>query len=156
MQSVAKKGLMSIPGHPSTFVLPEEKADIKALKHLPLISTLLVVYVDDLLFCGRRAKLVFVMLSDEVDLLDRESEGSQRKNALSHVMKAMYVARMEAPQLVLLINRLSSQVTRWTKTNDQALSQIVRDMFVNEAARDARNCDDMHIASQTLTCQGIN
>eukprot|EP00971_Amphidinium_carterae_P180861 3587807-Amphidinium_carterae.1 len=26
VQSVAKKGLMSIPGHPSTFILPEGKA----------------------------------------------------------------------------------------------------------------------------------
>eukprot|EP00971_Amphidinium_carterae_P212795 4223307-Amphidinium_carterae.1 len=74
---------MSIPGHPSTFILPEGKAfasvdsarigtvshdkrpeldvsrylkDMRALKNLPPISTLLVVYVDDLLFCGRRAR----------------------------------------------------------------------------------------------------
>eukprot|EP00971_Amphidinium_carterae_P088664 1754297-Amphidinium_carterae.1 len=77
---------MSIPGHPSTFILPEGKAfasvdsvrigtvnhekppeldvtrylkDIRALKNLPPISTLVVVYVDDLLFCGKRAREVF-------------------------------------------------------------------------------------------------
>eukprot|EP00971_Amphidinium_carterae_P164663 3264602-Amphidinium_carterae.1 len=42
--------------------------DIGALKKLPPISTLLVVYVDDLLFCGRRGREVFEMLSEEVKL----------------------------------------------------------------------------------------
>eukprot|EP00971_Amphidinium_carterae_P268504 5326738-Amphidinium_carterae.1 len=57
-----------------------------------------------------------------------ESEGSYKRNALSHLMKVMYGARLAAPHLLLSINRLSSQVTRWTKADDeverQALSQI--------------------------------
>eukprot|EP00971_Amphidinium_carterae_P096965 1919553-Amphidinium_carterae.2 len=55
---------------------------------------------------------------------------------------------MAAPHLLLSINR------RWTKADDQALSQIFRyiagsvckDMLVGEVARDARNYDDMHVA----------
>eukprot|EP00971_Amphidinium_carterae_P341906 6480976-Amphidinium_carterae.3 len=81
-----------------------------------------------------------------------ESEGSHKRNALSHLMKVMYGARMAAPHLLLSINRLSSQVTRWTKAYDQALAQIFRyiagsggkGMLVGGFARDARNCDDMH------------
>eukprot|EP00971_Amphidinium_carterae_P214974 4266150-Amphidinium_carterae.1 len=53
-----------------------------------------------------------------------ENEGSYQKNALSHFMKVMYGARMAAPHLLLSINRLSSQLTPWTKADDQALSQI--------------------------------
>eukprot|EP00971_Amphidinium_carterae_P192330 3816348-Amphidinium_carterae.2 len=60
---------------------------------------------------------------------------------------------MAAPHFLLSI-RLSSQVTRWTKADDQALSQIFRHiaglgckgMLVGEVARDDRSCDDMHIA----------
>eukprot|EP00971_Amphidinium_carterae_P261326 5184259-Amphidinium_carterae.1 len=69
-------------------------------------------------------------------------------------MKVMYGARMAAPHLLLSINRLSSQVTRWTKADDQALSQIFRyiagsggkDMLFGQVSRDARNSQDMHVA----------
>eukprot|EP00971_Amphidinium_carterae_P295904 5876766-Amphidinium_carterae.1 len=70
---------------------------------------------------------------------------------------------MAAPHLLLSINRLSSQVTRWTRADDQALSQIFRciagsgcrDMLAVEVSRDARNHEDMHVgcyADADLSC----
>eukprot|EP00971_Amphidinium_carterae_P213270 4232651-Amphidinium_carterae.1 len=59
---------------------------------------------------------------------------------------------MAAPHLLLSINRLSSLVTRWTKAEDQTLSQLFRyiagcrDMLLGEVSRDARNHEDMHVA----------
>eukprot|EP00971_Amphidinium_carterae_P349324 6490962-Amphidinium_carterae.3 len=182
VQSVANEGLMSIPGHPSTFVLPEGKAfaSVDSLR-IGTVSHDKRPELD----ASRGARQVFEILSEEVKLdepvvitkflgvhhhitptpetvrccfdmssflekslqrfiqdagtqkppkcpnvtvpsgkaLDKmlESEGSYKKNALSHLMKVMYGARMAAPHLLLSINRLSSQVTRWTKADDHVL-----------------------------------
>eukprot|EP00971_Amphidinium_carterae_P226435 4491463-Amphidinium_carterae.1 len=73
-----------------------------------------------------------------------ESEGSHEECTLT-LDESHHGARMAAPHLLLSINWLSSQVTRWTKVDDQALSQIFKyiagsgckDMLVGEVARDA-------------------
>eukprot|EP00971_Amphidinium_carterae_P287528 5707320-Amphidinium_carterae.1 len=160
-QSVAKKGLMSITEQPSTFFLPERKAfaSVDSVRARSSKSHCSVSYKMRVRRKFKPSKCPNVTLPSGKALGKMlESERSYKRNALSHLKKVMYGARMAAPHLVLSINRLCSQVTRWTKADDHTLSQFFRhiaglgckDMLVGEVSRDARNHNDMHVHGKNL------
>ena len=48
-------------------------------------------------------------------------EGALKEHAASLVMKLMYGARMAGPHIIVIVNRLSAQITKWTRDSDRRI-----------------------------------
>ena len=68
--------------------------------------------------------------SEEMDKLMTQ-EGKLAKHAASLIMKLMYGVRMAWPHLSVVVNRLSSQITRWTADSDRRLHRVY--CYINDA-----------------------
>ena len=51
-------------------------------------------------------------------------EGKLKAHAASLVMKLMYGARMAGPHIIVIVNRLSSQITKWSRDSDRKIHRV--------------------------------
>ena len=63
------------------------------------------------------------LVADALEKLTSE-KGDMAEHAAHCVMKLMYGARMAMPYLCVVISRLSSQISRWTKDSDRRLLRV--------------------------------
>ena len=61
----------------------------------------------------------------EVNANDLEVKGNLAAEAASIVLKALYTARMNRPDIYNAVNVLAREVTRWTRVCDKRLHRLI-------------------------------
>ena len=65
----------------------------------------------------------------EINANDLETRGTLAAEAASIVLKALYTARMNRPDIYFAVNVLAREVTRWTKACDKRLHRLICYMY---------------------------